>query len=171
MKAELETLATRRAILGVAGAAGCAIIAARPASAKSTDGDLAILAAALWLEYEAIAAYQAGAESGLLSPGILKVAVAFQSDHKHHRDGLIGAIRLLGGTPIGPEKKYRFGRLRDEKDILRLALGLENGAVAAYSTLAANIQNRTVLNFGANIIVEEVRHVTVLNSVLGVPNF
>ena len=172
MKAELETpLTARRTMLGLAASAGCFLLAGRPANAQSVEGDLAILSAALWLEHEGIAAYQAGAESGLLSPGILKVAVAFQSDHKHHRDGIIGAIGLLGGTAIGPDNQYSFGRLRNENDILRLAWSKEKGAVVAYSTLAANIQNRTVLNVGANVLVDEVRHLTVLNSVLGIPNF
>ena len=172
MKAELKTsLTMRRTPLGLAGAAGCGILVRRRAYAQSVEGDLAILTAALWLEHEAIAAYQAGAESGLLSPGVLKVAVAFQTDHKHHRDGIIGAIELLGGHAIGPEHKYTFGRLRTENDILRLAWAREKGAIAAYSTLAANIQNRAVLNFGANVLVDDIRHLTVLNSVLGIPNF
>ena len=99
------------------------------------------------------------------------MAVAFQSDHKHHRDGILGAIKLLGGEVAEPENKYRFGRLRNEKDILLLARSKEMGAVAAYSTLAANIQNVDVLNFGANILVDEVRHVTILNNALGIPNY
>lgn len=73
--------------------------------------------------------------------------------------------------PAGPEKKYDFGHLRSEKDILRLARDRENGAVRAYATLASNILNKTVLNFGANVLADEVRHLTILNSVLGIPNY
>lgn len=138
---------------------------------QSVAGDLGILTAALYLEHEAIAAYQAGAESKLLSEGVLKVAVAFQSDHKLHRDGIIGVLRTLGGEPLEAQKKYRFGRLKSEKDILRLARQLEKGAADAYSALAANIQNKDVLNFGALTLTDEVRHLTVLNSVLGIPNY
>lgn len=157
---------------GVAGALTC-LLSWRPRLlyAQSPQGDLAILTAALYLEHEAIAAYQAGAGSKLLSPGVLKVAIAFQSDHKHHRDGIVGVIRVLGAEPAGPEAKYEFGRLRSEKDVLRLARDLENGAVRAYGTLASNIQNRTALNFGANVLVDEVRHRTVLNAALGIPNY
>ncbi len=140
-------------------------------SAQSVDGDLGILTAALYLEREAIAAYQAGAESKLLSEGVLKVAVAFQSDHKQHRDGLIGAIKTLGGTPPEEPKKYHFGSLKNEKDILRLARELEKGAADAYSALAANLQNKDVLNFGAQTLTDEVRHLTVLNNALGIPNY
>jgi ferritin-like protein len=139
--------------------------------AQSLEGDLGILSAALYLENEAVAAYQAGAESKLLSPGVLKVAVPFQSDHKYHRDGISGVLKSLGVTPSGPEKKYDFGSLRSENDILRLARDREHGAVQAYATLASNILTRPVLNFGANVLADEVRHLTVLNSVLGVPNY
>ncbi len=139
--------------------------------AQSVDGDLAILTAALYLENEAITAYQAGAESNLLSPGVLKVAVAFQSDHKYHRDGISGVLKSLGVEPTGPEKKYDFGSLHSEKDILRLARDRENGAVQAYGTLASNIMNKGVLNFSANVLADEVRHRTVLNAALGIPNY
>ena len=139
--------------------------------AQSVQGDLGILTAALYLENEAIAAYQAGAESKLLTPGVLAVAVAFQGDHKYHRDGLSGVLKSLGVTPSGPEKKYDFGPLHSEQDILRLARNLEHGAMQAYATLASNIQSKPVLNFAANVLVDEVRHFTILNSVLSGKNY
>jgi len=139
--------------------------------AQSKEGDLGILTAALYLEHEAVAAYQAGAESKLLSPGVLAAAVAFQSDHKYHRDGISGVLKSLGVEPAGPEKKYDFGRLRNEKDILLLARERENGAVLAYGTLASNIMTKAVLGFGANVLVDEVRHRTILDTVLGLPTY
>jgi len=138
---------------------------------QSLGGDLGILSAALYLEQEAVAAYQAGAESKLLSPGVLKTAVAFQSDHKYHRDGISGVLKSLGVEPKGPEKKYDFGSLHSEKDILRLTRDREHGAVLAYGTLASNILTNAVLNFGANVLVDEVRHRTILNAALGIPNY
>ena len=139
--------------------------------AQSKEGDLGILSAALYLEHEAVMAYQAGAESKLLSPGVLAAAVAFQSDHKYHRDGISGVLKSLGVEPKGQEKKYDFGHLHSEKDILRLAHDRENGAVLAYGTLASNILTKAVLNFGANVLVDEVRHRTVLAAALGMPNY
>ena len=143
----------------------------KPLYAQSVEGDLGILSAALYLEHEAITAYQAGAESKLLSSDVLKVAVAFQSDHKYHRDGIGGVLKSLGVEPAGPERNYDFGRLHSQRDILRLARDREHGAVQAYATLASNIKTKDVLNFGANILVDEVRHLTILNSVLKVPNY
>jgi hypothetical protein len=139
--------------------------------AQSLQGDLGILTAALYLEHEAIAAYQAGAESKLLTPGVLAVAVAFQSDHKYHRDGISGVLKSLGVTPSGPEKKYNFGHLHNQNDILNLARRLEHGAMVAYATLASNIKTTAVLNFGANVLVDEVRHHTILNAALGGKNY
>lgn len=138
---------------------------------RTLQGDIDILTAALYLEHEAVAAYQAGAESKLLSPGVLAAAVAFQSDHKYHRDGIAGVLKSLGVTPADSEKKYDFGRLHSEKDILLLARNRENGAVLAYGTLASNIKTPAVLNFGANVLVDEVRHRTILDTVLGRPTY
>lgn len=134
---------------------------------QTTEGDLGILTAALYLEHEAVAAYQAGAESKLLSPTVLKVAVAFQSDHKYHRDGIAGVLKSLGVDPAGPEKRYDFGTIKSEKDVLWLAREREDGAVQAYATLASNILTKAVLGFGANVLVDEVRHRTLLDAVLG----
>ena len=159
-------------LLGCTGIASLTIGGSpRVAFGQSVGGDIGILLAALYLEQEAIAAYQAGAESGLLPDALLKAAVAFQADHKHHRDGIIGAIKTLGGTPIEPQNKYSFGRLKSDKDILKLARNLEQGAIDAYANLASSIQNRTVLDFAAHVLADEVRHVTVLKSVLGIPNY
>ncbi|MDO8793575.1 MAG: DUF4439 domain-containing protein [Vicinamibacterales bacterium] len=133
--------------------------------------DVAILSAALYLEHEAIAAYEAGAASGLLPPDVLKVAAAFMDDHKYHRDGIAGVLHTLGERPVGRSEEYRFGRLRDANDILNLALRLEQGAATAYRTLASSVQNTAVLGFAAHVMVDEVRHSTVLRGALGLRNF
>jgi len=163
----LEEKNLRREWLRLAGTASAGAIlflltgSTKQLYAQSKEGDLGILSAALYLEHEAVTAYQAGAESKLLSPGVLKAAVAFQSDHKYHRDGISGVLKSLGVDPNGPEKKYDFGSLHSEKDILRLAR----------DRLASNILTKPVLNFGANVLVDEVRHRTILDSVLGLPTY
>ena len=87
----------------------------RPASAATMSADIDTLNVALGLEHEAIAAYQVGAESGLLSKGVLGVAVGFQSDHKQHRDVLIKTIRQLGGKPVADVKhKFPVDKLKNE---------------------------------------------------------
>src|SRR4029077_16934918 len=86
-------LASRRSVLSGSGRAvlsatavgllvGCTAKAGTMQTADRSKWDVDIMNTALALEYEGIAAYQVGAESGLLQPPVLKLAVGFQSDHK-----------------------------------------------------------------------------------------
>ena len=138
-------------------------------SAEKFPGDVAILNVALGLEHEAIAAYQAGAESQLLSAEQLSMAVAFQKDHKRHRDTLTKFVRRFGGTAAEPKSEYDFGTIRSATDILKLAQRLEQGAADAYLTHAASLESRTVLDAAAQVLVDEVRHSTAFKSLLGLP--
>jgi hypothetical protein len=89
----MKQLITRRSLLAstapaalsggaIALLAGHEVFAAKmPKDSEPSASDVAILGVALALEHEAIAAYQIGAESGLLQPAVLDVAAAFQSHH------------------------------------------------------------------------------------------
>ncbi len=131
--------------------------------------DLAILNVALGLEHEAIAAYQAGAESRLLSGQVLETALSFQRDHKRHRDTLIKFIKRYGGTAVEPKPQYDFGTITTAADILNLAHKLEQGAVDAYLANAAKLKSGVILNDAAAVLVDEVRHATVFKQALGLP--
>ncbi len=102
----------------------------------STKDDIGILNVALGLEYQAIAAYQVGAESGLLQKPVLDTAVKFQTHHKAHAQVLASTVSKLGGSPVMAKKpsEYAFptGQLKTQADVLRFAAGLEKGATAAY---------------------------------------
>lgn len=130
-------------------------------------GDLAILNVALGLEHQAIAAYDAGAKSKLLTPDQLKIAVSFQADHKRHRDALIRFIRHYGGTPVEPKASYDFGAITSAADIVKLAQKLEEGAQIAYLTNAGNLENREILNAAVPILEDEIRHNIVFRQLLG----
>ncbi len=130
-------------------------------------GDLAILNVALGLEHQAIAAYDAGAKSKLLSADQLKIAVSFQADHKRHRDALTGYIRRFGGVPVDPKPSYDFGTITSANDVVKLAQSLEDGAEAAYLANAAKLENREILNAAVPILEDEVRHNTVFKQLLG----
>src|SRR5512143_358594 len=89
----------RRMMLARSGAvlsgAAVALLAGRDAlAAQSPDGagDIRILNTALGAEYEAIAAYQVGAESGLLQKPVLDLAIEFQGHHKEHANVLAKTI-------------------------------------------------------------------------------
>ena len=176
MNIEAGGLRSRREALKLiagAGGAGLVLLTLRPGviRAQSLEGDLSILSAALYLEYQAVAGYKFGIDSKLLSEAHLKYAVAFQSDELYHRDGLAGGIRALGGEPTEPKEKFHFERIKTAPDFMRIIHLLEQDFIRAYSTLAANLQNKGVLNFAAHILADEVRHLTVWHHELGIPNY
>lgn len=77
-------LETRRAFLGKSGVllsgAAIALLAGRDALAKESKtsaSDIRVLNSALGAELEAIAAYQLGAESGLLQKPVFELAATF----------------------------------------------------------------------------------------------
>src|SRR6188472_3402679 len=103
-----DPLQARRAFLGKSGlmlsGAAVALMAGHDAlaakGAASADSDVRILNTALASELEAIAAYQVGAESGLLQKPVLDLAVTFQSHHRAHAGVLSSTIEKLGGKPV-----------------------------------------------------------------------
>ncbi|MBT0960998.1 ferritin-like domain-containing protein [Denitromonas iodatirespirans] len=140
--------------------------------ATMTDADdLAILNVALGLEYQAIAAYQVGAESGLLTKPVLDVALKFQGHHKAHAEVLAGTVGKLGGTPAMAMRTedYRFpvDTLKDQADVLRFAAGLEQGAASAYLGAVPQFSNRALARAAASILGDETMHWAILLNVLG----
>ena len=153
---------------GLSLAAGIVASAAPTVAAEARfAGDLAILNVALGLEHQAIAAYDAGAKSKLLSADQLRIAVSFQTDHKRHRDALTHFIKRFGGTPVAPRSSYDFGTITSAADIVKLAQSLEDGAEAAYLANAGKLENREILNAAVPILEDEVRHNTVFKQLLG----
>jgi rubrerythrin len=156
--------------------AGCESMAStKQASATSASDDIQVLDTALSLEYEGIAAYQVGAESGLLTKPVLAVAMEFQDHHKKHADLLVSTIRKLGGTPVMPKSEYDFptDSLKTQEDVLRFAAGLEQGAAQAYYGAVPVFNNKDLSSAAASIMADEAMHWAVLRSVLGedpVPN-
>lgn len=152
-------------------------VSARAAGATEKGGNSAqdsrLLNAALSLEDEGIAAYQIGAESKLLTPEVLKVALTFQEHHKRHRDDLIAAIKLLGGTPVTPKSQPDYAKalnaasLKDQAGVLHLALKLERGAANAYLGLIPSLDKSDLYVLAARTAADESFHAAVLGQVLG----
>ncbi|MBI3452586.1 MAG: ferritin-like domain-containing protein [Rhodospirillales bacterium] len=145
------------------------------AQGSGTMSDVNILNTALGLEHEGIMAYQIGAESGLLQPEVLKVAVMFQGHHKEHREILAGAIRKLGGTPVAEKPKAEYAAalnvasIKNQADVLRLAARLERGATNAYIGVMPAFADRGLAQVAARLVADESMHWTVLASALGEP--
>jgi rubrerythrin len=171
-------LEARRAFLGkssllltggaVALLAGQDALAAKKGG-KSSDSDVRILNTALGAELEAIAAYQVGAESGLLQKPVLDLAVTFQGQHKEHAALLSKTIEQLGGKPVSAKAKYAFPveTLKTQADVLRFAASLEKGAVSAYLGAVPVFGNRDLAKAAASILGDEAMHWAILRNALG----
>ncbi|HYD59993.1 MAG TPA: ferritin-like domain-containing protein [Noviherbaspirillum sp.] len=170
--------AARRAFLGKSGlllsGAAVALLAGNEALAakkggESTEADVRILNTALGAELEAVAAYQVGAESGLLQKPVLDLAVTFQGHHKEHADVLAKTIMKLGGKPVSAKEKYSFPveTLKNQADVLRFAAMLEKGAVSAYLGAVPLFGNRDLSKAAASILGDEAMHWAVLRNALG----
>jgi rubrerythrin len=172
--------ASRRKFMSRAGAltfsgVAVAMLGGRSAAlAAGTDDaavqqDLRILNTAIAAEHEAVAAYQVGAESGLLQPEVLKVAVAFQGHHKEHVEALAKAVSSLGGESVDALERYDFpvDRLKSQSDVLHFAAGLERGAVSAYAGAIPLFDNRDLSAAAASILADEAMHWAVLRHTLG----
>lgn len=175
-------LATRRGLLRGAGhatlsaaavglLAGCGTGMAKNMQTADASSDVEILNSALGLEYQAIAAYQVGAESGLLQKPVLDVAVQFQSDHKQHAQVLASTITKLGGTPVMEKdpSAYNFpvANLKSQADVLQFAAGLEKGATSAYLGAVPAFTDRDLAKAAASIMGDEAMHWAVLRHALG----
>lgn len=150
--------------------AGCESIAASSAATAGDDAnDVRILNTALAAEHEAVAAYQVGAESGLLSKPVLDLAAQFQGHHKEHADMLAKTVATLGGTPAEARGEYDFGAdgLQNEADVVRFAAGLEKGAVSAYLGAVPLFTDSDLARAAASILGDEAMHWAVLRYALG----
>ncbi len=177
IKHAIAAVEPRRTFLGQAGlvlsGTAIALLSGREALAakadKAAESDLRILNTALGAELEAIAAYQAGAESGLLQKPVLDVALAFQGHHKQHADLLAATIGKLGGRPVGARDTYGFpvDTLKNQVDVLRFAAGLEKGAVSAYLGAIPLFGNRELAKAAGSILGDEAMHWAVLRNAVG----
>ena len=175
--AATDPLAARRRFLGgsalLLSGSAIALMAGRDAlaakSSASAESDVRILNTALAAELEAIAAYQVGAESGLLQKPVLDLAVTFQGHHKEHADVLAKTVAKLGGKPVVAKAKYVFptDQLKSQADVLRFAATLEKGAVSAYLGAVPVFDNRDLSRAAASILGDEAMHWAVLRQAVG----
>jgi rubrerythrin len=167
----------RRQFLRASGAllsgGAVAMLAGAPSLARAADkhseSDVRILNTALGAELEAIAAYQVGAESGLLQKPVLDLAVTFQGHHKEHAEVLRKTITQLGGKPVEAKAKYTFPveTLKTQADVLKFAASLEKGAVSAYLGAVPVFGNRDLAKAAASILGDEAMHWAVLRNAVG----
>jgi rubrerythrin len=158
------------AIALLAGKDALAAKTARNAAGTAASGnDAQILNTALAAEFEAIAAYQVGAQSDLLQKPVLDLALAFQGHHKEHASVLAKTIMKLGGTPAVAKHAYDFpvDQLKSQADVLKFAAKLEQGAVSAYLGAVPLFGDRDLAKAAASILGDEAMHWAVLRQALG----
>jgi rubrerythrin len=171
-------LAASTAVLSVAGVSvvlgtrGGALAQAGSANAAQ---DVNLLNAAIALEHEGIAAYAIAAGSGLLQPAVVKIGTTFRGHHQRHRDELARAVKALGGQPAAPRTDAEYATslnaksLRNQTDVLRLALRLERGAANAYLGLIPSLSKAEQHQLAARMAGDEAFHVAILGNALGEP--
>ncbi len=176
---------TRRAVLraGAAVAAlgtvtGLAACRARPAppppvitppvGKSKLSPDLAILAVALSVEHQAIAAYTAGIP--LLSGAFARAAKRFLAQEVGHATELSTLIVKGGGRPPGsPANGYPFGTPRDEPDVLALLHRVERLAIQTYLSAIPSLSPGDVRATVAAILADEAQHISIIRGMSGLP--
>ena len=167
--------ARRSFLMGSSGvvlsASGIALLAGHEAHAGAAAKDASILNTMLGSEYQAIAAYQVGADSGLLQKPVLDLAIEFQGQHKAHADFLAKTVTKLGGRPVEPKQtaayKFPVETLKTQTDVLRFAADLEHGAATAYLGTVSRFSNRDLAKDIASILGDETMHWAILRQALG----
>ncbi|MGH7708189.1 MAG: ferritin-like domain-containing protein [Vulcanimicrobiaceae bacterium] len=141
------------------------------AAANADPADVALLNSGIELERAGIKAYTDAAATGLLTPGVLKVALGFRSDHSAHRDALISAIRAGNGVVTDGTLKLDYPPLKTQADILQFALHVEHLAATKYLTIIPTLKDRDLAKAAGSILGIETTHVTLLAQALGQPPY
>jgi rubrerythrin len=148
--------------------AGAAVLLDRfVARAESAaPGDIETLNAAIELERAGIKAYDDAAETKLLTPKILSVALLFKRDHQTHLAALIAAVESGGGTPSDKTAHLHYPRLASESDILKFAQTVEEKAASTYLSVIPEFKDRDLAQVAGSILGVETIHVGVLAQAL-----
>ena len=181
-----EYEATRRDMVRRGLAAGGAVVLAatsiplllgvRNAFAQA-EGDAAILESAIGIEQIAVFAYERAAASDLLDRETKDVAQRFGAHEQEHADGLIAALKGLGGeAPAKPTSladldavQSGFGDARSQADVANFAIELEMAGIAAYYDAQLKLKDAKLLQTGASIMANEGQHLVVLRQAVKKP--
>jgi hypothetical protein len=167
---------------GTSGTGGTAGMAGMPPIAGGVslpDADIEPMNVLLTAEYNAIAAYSAGATLIMnadssdplydLRQVIIDIAVDFQSQHRLHAEALVEAIEELDGTPVEEQPIKDDFKAPDElaanptiTNVLKYACSAERGAAVAYNQVLEGMEDAK-LRFLASVIEgDESQHFIVL---------
>jgi rubrerythrin len=150
---------------GMYGAGAVAPIVSR-ALAAGGGGDQAVLSFALTLEQLEAAFYKQALTVPGLGPDLLKVLHQIAEHENEHVKQLSQTLQLLGAT-AAPAPKTNFPKLTGRKDVLGIAVALEDTGVGAYNGAAALLQSKDLLVAAGSIVQVEARHAGALRELAG----
>jgi rubrerythrin len=137
-----------------------------PVNKFKLSPDLELLAAALSVEHQAIAAYTAGIP--LLSGAVARAAREFLGEEVRHATEIATLISKGGGEPAGPSPTgYAFGTPRSERDVLALLHRVERLSIATYLNAIPALTPGDVRASVASILADEAQHIAIIRGVTG----
>ena len=167
---------TRRDALRLAalGAAGRLAVAAAPAGAITADEqkrqERAFVSAAVAGEQATAVAYETIANSGVLGHAATATMRVLLDHARVHADTLGQGMKAeLGLDPPLPPKRMDIPgllRLRRPDDALRLAMRLEQHAVAAHLVAVQKTHDAVLLRAIAGILASDAQHLVLLRQLL-----
>jgi len=144
-----------------------------PASAQDapTVEDLAVFAASV--EYAAVEAYGAAADSGkVTTPAVGDAATLFADHHQQHGDAFAALVERNDIAPNPGLLDMVGGQIADAADeaaVLEIAYGVENAAAATYLFALGVLDDVPASQTMASILPVEAQHAITLGFVLGKP--
>lgn len=142
-----------------------------PAGAQDTPSvaDIAVFAASV--EYAAVAAYGAAADSGkVTTPAVGEAATLFADHHQQHGDAFAALVQRDDIAPnpgLLEAVGSQIGAAADEAAVLEIAYGVENAAAATYLFALGVVDDVTAAEAMASILPVEAQHAITLGFVLG----
>jgi hypothetical protein len=161
------------ALLTIGSAVGPVGRLVSPAAAQDAPSveDLAVFAASV--EYAAVAAYGAAADSGkVTTPAVGEAATLFADHHQQHGDAFAALVERNDIEPNPGLLEMVGGQItdaRDENAVLEIAYGVENAAAATYLFALGVLDDVAASQTMASILPVEAQHAITLGFVLGKP--
>jgi hypothetical protein len=144
-----------------------------PAAAQDAPSveDLAVFAASV--EYAAVAAYGAAADSGkVTTPAVADAATLFADHHQQHGDAFAALVERNDIEPNPGLLEMVGGQITDAADenaVVEIAYGVENAAAATYLFALGVLDDVGASQTMASILPVEAQHAITLGFVLGKP--
>jgi rubrerythrin len=171
-------LSRRQALLllgtGAVGASAAAFAGCeseRPATGEEGRSDVELLNDALELEYSGVAVY--GAEPDPLGSDLREIAQQFAEQAAERVERLTALVAELGGTPLEPRADEEYleevglTQVEDEDGFIRVAIELENAAVAGYTDAVAELSDPELRRVFYELTGNSAAHISVLLGAAG----